>query len=279
MITKYFQVQGQTIKPPQAVVIDMKEARNPAQCYVMLSRAQNLQQIFILDDLYTHNWKVSDDAMAELNRLTREAINNVDSSRAAFRLASINVRSLRKHFDDIKLIPHIDLFCLQETWLHPDEDISLFEIEGLTLDTNSVGRGKGVATYYPEGFVVVDKVTRSDLQITQVSSHDFDLINVYRSQGNTTLIDDLKTLMRENRRCVIVGDLNIDYSEDNLIVAQLLSLGFTQHVSKPTHSEGAILDHCYTNFDVTSVSQQGVYFSDHDVIFLDLDLPKKRRIR
>ena len=73
-------MQGQTIKPPQAVVIDMKEANNPAQCYVMLSRAQNLQQIYILDNLYTHNWKTSDNAIEELDRLTREAINNVLSA-------------------------------------------------------------------------------------------------------------------------------------------------------------------------------------------------------
>lgn len=257
----------------------MKEANNPAQCYVMLSRAQNLQQIFILNDLYTHNWKVSDDAMGELDRLTTQAINNnVDCNKAAFRIASLNVRSLRKHFDDIKLIPHIDLFCLQETWLHPDESVSSLELENLTLDTNSVGRGKGVATYYPEEFVVVDKVTTGDLQITQLSSHDIDLFNVYRSHGNISLIEHLQSLMSENRSSIIVGDLNIDYSEDNLIVAQLLSLGFTQHVSKPTHSEGAILDHCYTNFAVTSVSQQAVYFSDHDVIFLELDFPKRRRI-
>ena len=56
-------IQGQTIKKPIHVVVDLNRAKNETQVYVMLSRAQELNQIIILDKLYENIWKVSHKAL------------------------------------------------------------------------------------------------------------------------------------------------------------------------------------------------------------------------
>ena len=45
------------------VVVDLKKANKEAQVYVMLSRAQSLDQLIILDELYDKNWRVSQEAL------------------------------------------------------------------------------------------------------------------------------------------------------------------------------------------------------------------------
>ena len=44
-------IQGQGIEKPKKVVVDLKKATSPGQAFVMLSRAESLEQIVILDDL------------------------------------------------------------------------------------------------------------------------------------------------------------------------------------------------------------------------------------
>ena len=172
----------------------MKNAWRPAQCYVMLSRAQNLEQIYILDDLHTKNWKCSNSALMELDRLNEVALNKIDDSPRPFTVASLNIRSLKKHYEDIKLIDKVDLFCLQETWLTNNDNVASLNMNNFKLDVNNAGHGKGVATYFGEEFSVVGKVNKIDVQITKLSSPDLDIINVYRSQHCKTLIDDIQVL-------------------------------------------------------------------------------------
>ena len=43
--------QGQTVKAPQKVVIDLKSVFEAAQAYVMASRVQELDQLYILEEL------------------------------------------------------------------------------------------------------------------------------------------------------------------------------------------------------------------------------------
>ena len=68
-------MQGQTIKQPTAVVVDLKYARNEAQVYVMLSRAQSLSQIYIIDKLHEEKWHASRSGLKEYNSGLADAIN------------------------------------------------------------------------------------------------------------------------------------------------------------------------------------------------------------
>ena len=68
-------MQGQTIKQPTAVVVDLRYARNEAQVYVMLSRAQSLSQIYIIDKLFEEKWRASRSGLKEYNEGLVDAIN------------------------------------------------------------------------------------------------------------------------------------------------------------------------------------------------------------
>ena len=91
----------------------------------MLSRAQNLQQVFILNNIYYDKWRISEDALVELHRLEKLAINN--QGQEEFTVASLNVRSFMKHFEDVKHLINndVDVVCLQETWLPLYESITI----------------------------------------------------------------------------------------------------------------------------------------------------------
>ena len=57
------------------MVVNLKFARNEAQVYVMLSRAQNLRQIYIIDKLYEEKWKASRSGLTEFQSGIENAIN------------------------------------------------------------------------------------------------------------------------------------------------------------------------------------------------------------
>ena len=42
-------VQGATVQAPATVIMDIDSTFEPAMCYVMLSRVQQLEQVFILN--------------------------------------------------------------------------------------------------------------------------------------------------------------------------------------------------------------------------------------
>ena len=42
-------IQGQTVKKPRKVVIDLESVFQPAMAYVMLSRVESIEQLYILD--------------------------------------------------------------------------------------------------------------------------------------------------------------------------------------------------------------------------------------
>ena len=63
------------MKFPTAVVADLKKCGHDAQVYVILSRAQKLTQIFLIDNLYEEKWKTSDSSMGELIRSEASALN------------------------------------------------------------------------------------------------------------------------------------------------------------------------------------------------------------
>ena len=84
-----FQVQGQTVRDPTAIVVDLKHCKDPGQVYVTHSRAQKLSQLFILNNLYWDNWKTSADALLELNNSEKEALNAVVKDDSCFEIISV----------------------------------------------------------------------------------------------------------------------------------------------------------------------------------------------
>ena len=270
-------LQGTTVQDPQSIAMDIQKVRSDGQVYVMLSRAQKLEQLYILGDLHISKWKASPSALQELRRLQKNALNSRGIGK--FQIASLNVRSLPKHFEDIqKLINfQVDVVCLQETWISSDECDQDFNIPDMNLNLNSQGRGKGIATYYNSKYGFDGRISEKDLQMTKISSEKLDVINIYRSAHNKTLKERISTLVDPDRPTIICGDINCDFSSENPdFLSTLQELGFEKINQIPTHDEGRNIDCILVNGfleGVVKTRQFGVAFSDHDCFLLKIDLP------
>ena len=160
------QVQGWTVKNGTAVVINLKNCTQPSQPYVALSRAQNLQQIFIVGKLHEDRWYPSKSALNELKNCENqeEEIANKEMSSKVLEIMSLNVRSLQQHIADIERMVESkrpDVFCVQETWIPANiTNQGSYELRGYNLYLNSVGRGKGIGTYTTEDFKFVCNIVQ-----------------------------------------------------------------------------------------------------------------------
>ena len=248
----------------------------------MLSRAQELDQIIILDQLYDNIWKVSHKALDEVQRLSRKALNASKQSESnVINILNLNMLSLRKHYEDLKMIRNLnkfDVLCLQETWLPESTNASEYEIADFNLNLNSYGPGKGVAMYFKPNYKHVTNICGENLQISKISTEHLDIITVYRSKGNSTLNDQLLKLIDNDRPCLICGDFNLNYSTErdkSNFIRSSEEMGFVQLVSKSTHIKGGLLDHVYVNKGLLqykiNISQISTYFSDHDAIMISIN--------
>ena len=82
----------------------------------MCSRAQKLEQLYIIDDLYIKKWKASAGALQELRRLEENSLNA--NGIGQFNIACLNVRSLYKHFEDVKVLNNFNVQVIS-LFLHP----------------------------------------------------------------------------------------------------------------------------------------------------------------
>ena len=269
-------VQGMTVKKPNYLVVDLRTVREAAQAYVILSRVQALSQLFILVAVSAHKIKASGDAMIELERMKEVSLGYRPDRNNS--LLSCNIRSIQKNFVNFvssSALKTAQLICLQETWLDPlAPNIILLETNGWHQHNNSVGRGKGITTFYKQNFVWEADVTKLDYQITKIKSEAMDVINLYRSAGaeNTSFLEDLCALVSSVKPTVIVGDFNMCYRSEkyNNVFEVIRNLGFKQLVQYPTHTEGRLIDLVFvfspdqnTSYEVL---QQAQYYTDHDLI-------------
>ena len=173
--------------------MDLKSVFEPSQGYVMLSRVQQMEQIYILDNFDNKYLKVSETGMKELNRLNDISFNRNptawhSSSPTMVHIASLNCAGLNAHYDDIVL----DNKLLRADVLHLDETSVLesiedrYQIPGFNATFASVGNGKGIVTYCKEDHTQ-DMITRSKYQVVKTEMDDIDSINVYRSSDGSIL--------------------------------------------------------------------------------------------
>lgn len=82
----------------------------------------------------------------------------------------------------------------------------------------------------------------------------------------------LESWVLHERPTAIIGDFNINFSEDNKINRAMEKSGFQQLIRQPTYEEGSIIDHIYANKLMqklnVSVEKYSVHYSDHDIITL-----------
>ena len=268
-------IQGSTIAYPKKVVIDLSSIREPAQGYVMASRVQREEQLHILNKFLSDKIYPSSEAMQELVKLQEKALNKIEKQRIASNMViTLNVRSLIKHHSalskDIQISAKV--IALQETWCNEDQSVENLSLPGYELHLVNQGRGKGVATYFSKEFKISKGINKLHYQMSKVTSKAFDVVNIYCSNGanRSEFLQDLGSLAAAPRPCLIVGDFNIDFLHEpqGQIIKKILSCGFQQLVTHPTHIGGGLLDHVYVKrlSWEPQITINFPYYSDHGAI-------------
>ena len=241
-------VQGLTVKKPTPLVVDLRSVRESAQAYVILSRVQSKDQLYILESLCPEKISASSLAIAELKRMTEVAVNMKNVGQKS--VVSCNIRSFKKNFDDLRLstaFNNAEVICLQETWLELNEyNLNLMSNEGFDQRNVCVGKGRGITTFFDEKFMWKADVKKNSFQMTKIESEDLVVINLYRStdSDDDAFISKLNDLFNSQKQLMILGDFNLCYKEQRLhsIFQFLQNSNFQQIVERPTHTEGRIID-------------------------------------
>ena len=230
-------IQGQTVKKPAKLLVDLQRVFEPAQAYVMLSRVENIEQLIIINNVCPQKIYASKLAMDELERMNKEAGTDCDNEveAANLRIMSLNIRSLPKHFDDLIKEPGFedqDIILVQQTCLQPNNVGDQFEVETYQKHFTSRGNGKGLAAFYTDRFRHEIDINKVEHQISKFSSTDCDVINIYRSTDNSVsgqlkFLEDLNEVISPNRKTIIMGDFNSVFP-DCLISRELQSWGYSQ---------------------------------------------------
>ena len=261
--------------------------------YVMLSRAQSLDQIVILDGLYTdqNGWKPHQSAIDEMESSKKEAINIDRFEKFDLKIMCLNVLSLQNNFVEISRkieSTKCAVACLQETWLDKTSSGDAYQIETFELSLNSQGRGRGIATYFKKPFVVTESFNQSDCQITKISSEDVDIINLYRSQECKNIEQLIRPLINLKKKTIVVGDTNINLENQrshSFVKMMIENLRFEQLVTRPTFDrlpsfKPSLLDQVYVSPDLkelVKVEQKCLGFNDHDILIISLLSEKESR--
>jgi hypothetical protein len=179
--------QGQTVKHPQKVVLDLRSVFEAAQAYVMASRIQELEQLYILEELPQDKIYASHAVLEEIERLIGVSMNKnptdwdeKDDSKT--RISFLNCRSMKNKFENImadRSLLKSDLIILTETLLEEGETVNNdYDLPDYEANFNNVGRGRGIASYYKNKFKHTQNVNFGGFSISKVESDKLDVIGI-----------------------------------------------------------------------------------------------------
>ena len=248
--------------------------------YVMLGRTEKLDDIYIAGELDFDGISCSKLALDESQRLANIFNKTKDLGRDAnggLKISYLNIQSLRDkitHITKSSCLMESNIMAFGETWLGSDEKA---QINGYQSFFASCGRGKGVAVFAQTDPVCEPVVFANDSLSFVVFTHEeFLAIFLYRSQSckESQLCLILEEILVDKTPIVIMGDVNIDSAKKSELYRFMTSRGFSQEITKPTCDTGSTLDHIYVNKEMKAltfkIDQNSVYFSDHDVITLQI---------
>ena len=183
-------IQGQSILHPTTVAMDLQTVFDPAQAYVMLSRVQSIDQLFIVDKLEDAMLQTDNDAHEEMKRLQEISFNSNKSfwhrpDPVLLKIATLNCAGLLPHFRDIikdEKLKQGHIINLLETSLPQDIDDSDIDINGYMGQFINVGKGKGVASFIKHGtsdFMLTLREADT-IQLAKFEFEDVNIISMYR---------------------------------------------------------------------------------------------------
>ena len=281
-------IQGQTVSKPNSLVVDVSSVHQPGMAYVMFSRVQSLQQLNILVKMDPDKITVNEHVEAEAKRMSKVSVNNnpcnwMNPKAAGLKVCSLNVRSLRRHIEDVKSDPVLlqsGILCLQETWLDPaEEEENRYQLEGFKGHFECVGSGKGIAVYvrlelWEKAALSFRSFSEPFVQLGKVSLKNLDIINIYRSRDEpfSRVAHFLKEFIDLEKTTLLIGDFNYCAAKDTNDLSTFLNRQkFNQLVTLPTHIDGGVLDHAHLRQSKGHAKNAEVktsthYFSDHDSV-------------
>ena len=237
-------------------------------------------------------------------KYTMEGINDFAELSAfkGFKLAHLNVRSLLKKVDQLRMYminTKIDVLTISETWLKPHLNTALVNIEGYTalrLDRKNgrKKRGGGLLTYVhnqhdslSEPLPDLDLSNENlEVQWTMIQRPHFKNIilgNVYRPPAGSLqkaldhLDDCLKTINISKTNVFLLGDWNINYqTKQSAAYKKLLffiqSNGLTEHINsttRVTNKSKSLIDLILTNSKfVMAAGTLEHFISDNQPVYL-----------
>ena len=300
--------QGMNVYNPNPLILDLDCWLRPAMVYVALSRIQSISQLYILErkssSRYKNNYNEGDkiptnmmkpwqDAIDELNRLQGVDIVQflLPQLTTTFKVVSLNVVSLAKHIEDIKAdegLMAADVIMLQETSftqnMRPDAGYQIGS--NYRQYFNSQGKGKGLATYYPQQFSDISHSSQEAFQMSTIQSDDLTITNIYRSHyAPFRFCMELQRLLdsMDDENHLIMGDFNycLRNDSDHEVAELLRKYGYNtvnnimHQAPQPTQIKGRCLDHAWIKTVSETVQIEGYtvktcIYSDHEITEVEL---------
>jgi hypothetical protein len=218
--TTAHKIQGQTVKKPQKVIVDIRSVFQPAMAYVMLSRVESIEQLYILEELNESKIYASHAAIEELQNMNKLSVNEKTSSwlntkHSKTRISVLNCGSIRpqlQHIAQDRSLMISDAICLPESWIWEDEDTTGLELDEFTAHHNSVGRGQGITIYFKQSkFSHIEDISEEKIQLTKLSGKTFELIVVYKAPTgkDSELASHLRRIIDLSKTTIVCGDFNM----------------------------------------------------------------------
>ena len=282
-------IQGQTFVSPAKVAMDLNSVFEPGQAYVMLSRVQCIDQLYIVGELKEEKIRASPAALSELKRLQQISFNRNPTpwhsrDSTAIKIASVNCLGLLPHLRDIRKdwkLQNGDIVHLLETSLPGDTDTDDVTINGYNARFINIGKGKGIATFSRNDVLCEHSqdIVKQTLQVAKFLVEGIDTISVYRS-SNHSLADisqALDSLIDVGKPTLVTGDFNICTKKNasNVVTASLSQKGFQRMIDRPTQIQGGHIDHIYwldrdLRYNQPKVEFYSPYWSDHDALLVTI---------
>ena len=231
------------------------------------------------------------------------SISELNSSKG-FKMVHLNVRSLLKKMDQIRLITNgseVDVITISETWLRPHLDSSLVSLDGYQefrqdrkLNSNNKKRGGGLISYVNSKHAsscepledldtVGEHIEAQWLYLHRQHCKNMVICNVYRPPNGDLkkaiayLDECVKTLNLDKVNLFLMGDFNINYKNKGSPNYKKFNFfvqanGLSQHINATTRNTDktkSLLDLAITNSKYVSTAGTLDYFiSDHQPIYL-----------
>ncbi|KAJ8043549.1 hypothetical protein HOLleu_10683 [Holothuria leucospilota] len=250
-----------------------------SQChihYVALSRVTSLNGLYILN-LNEKKVNVDRNVLEEMKMLRTEramqmCFQAIQTTESTTTVLHQNVRSLRKHINDIKsdaTILSADVLVFTECHLTSTACTQDLHLDGysLYLNKSAYSPACGTAMYTKNNITAKQESLNSNgIEITATTANTISgtvqIIAVYRPPAVSMQLllqplSSLVTTLSDTTKTLKMGDFNVNLLQDSTDKENLLQLmnskNFKQIITGITTDYNSCLDHIYVNFSHTDI--------------------------